>query len=230
MRRSDPGARSERDAARLALVEGWPVFVTVVVVGLTFGVLARQAGLSIPEIAGFSALVFAGAAQFAMIQLLAGGAPVPLVVGTALLINLRHLLMATSLRSRFVGLPLWRRLALAYFLTDESFAMAAGWYRRGGRGVAYYATFATALFALWNTATLAGALAGAAIGDPRRLGIDFAITATFIGIVVLSVRRRGDAAVALAGAAIAAAVALAGAPSVAVVAAGLVAPLLALRR
>jgi predicted branched-subunit amino acid permease len=71
---------------------------------------------------------------------------------------------------------------------------------------------------------------GAAIGEPRRIGIDFAITATFIGIVILSVRRTSDAIVALAAAAIAAAVALAGAPSIAVITAGVVAPVIAAAR
>ncbi|TMG33603.1 MAG: hypothetical protein E6H94_10810 [Chloroflexi bacterium] len=108
--------------------------------------------------------------------------------------------------------------------------MATGWYRRGGTGTGYYATFAVALFALWNCATLVGLTVGGAIGEPRRLGIDFAITATFIGIVVLAVRRGSDVVVALAAAAVASALALAGASSVAVVTAGALAPLIAAAR
>ena len=198
--------------------------------GLTFGIVARQAGFAPPEIVGLSVIVFAGASQFAMVRLLAAGEAAPLVIATALLINLRHLLMATSLRTRFAQVPLARRLVLAFFLTDESFAMATGWFRRGGHGTAYYATFAVSLYVLWNIGTATGMAVGAAIGEPRRIGIDFAITATFIGIVVLSVRRTSDAVVALAAAAIAAAVALAGAPSIAVVTAGVVAPVIAAAR
>jgi len=116
----------------MALAEGWPVLGTTIVVGTTFGVVARQAGLTPLETAAMSLFVFAGAAQFAMVQLITVGAAVPVVIVTVLFLNLRHLLMAASLRSRFAELPSARRLAAAFFLTDESFAMATGYFRRGG--------------------------------------------------------------------------------------------------
>jgi branched chain amino acid efflux pump len=207
--------------------EGWPVMGTTVVVGLTFGVVARQAGLEPIEIAAMSLLVFAGASEFAMVKLFSESAPAPVVIATVLFINLRHLLMAASLRPYLMRLSLTRRLAAAFFLTDESFAMATSHFRRGGTSLAYYVTFAVALFILWNLATLAGIALGSSIGEPRRYGIDFAITATFIGIVVLAVRRPADIAVALVAAAIAGALALAGLPTIAVIIAGALAPVLA---
>jgi predicted branched-subunit amino acid permease len=71
-------------------------------------------------------------------------------------------------------------------------------------------------------------LLGPSIGEPRRFGVDFAITATFIAIVVLGVRSRADALVALAAAVLAAALAYLGASVIAVVTAGALAPLLVL--
>ena len=207
--------------------EGWPVMGTVLVVGTTFGVVARQSGLEPVEIVAMSLLVFAGASQFAMVQLFSQAAPAPIVIASVLFINLRHLLMATSLKPEFQRLPLARRLFAAFFLTDESFAMATGHFRRGGRSVAYYFTFAIALFVLWNLATVIGIVVGGAIGDPRRFGIDFAITATFIGIVVLAIRHREDIVIALVSALVAGALALAGASTIAVITAGAIAPLLA---
>jgi 4-azaleucine resistance transporter AzlC len=218
----------DRDAARLAFGEGWPVLGTTLVVGTTFGVVARQSGIEPIQIVGMSLLVFAGASQFAMVQLFAEAAPVPIVIASVLFINLRHLLMATSLRPQVERLPLARRLLAAFVLTDESFAMATRDFRRGGRGLAYYFTFAVVLYALWNLATIAGIVLGGAIGDPRRLGIDFAITATFIGIVVLAVRRPSDVLVAIVAAAISGALALLGAPTVAVITGGAVAPAIAI--
>ncbi|HEV8469322.1 MAG TPA: AzlC family ABC transporter permease [Candidatus Limnocylindria bacterium] len=215
------------EAARLAIGEGWPVMGTTIVVGTTFGVVARQAGLEPIEIAAMSLLVFAGAAEFVMVRLFAEGAAAPLVIATVLFLNLRHLLMATSLRQHFMRLTLTQRLAAAFFLTDESFAMTTSHFRRGGRTLTYYVTFAVALFILWNLATLAGIALGNTIGEPRRFGIDFAITATFIGIVVLAVRRPADVAVAVVAAAIAGALALAGASTIAVITAGALAPAIA---
>ena len=200
---------------------------TVLLVGTTFGVVARQSGLEPLEIVGMSLLVFAGASQFAMVQLFSQATPAPIVIVSVLFINLRHLLMATSLRPHLQRLPLLWRLLAAYFLTDESFAMATGHFRRGGRSLAYYFTFAMALFVLWNVATVVGIVVGAAIGDPRRFGVDFAIAATFLGIVVLAIRRWTDVLIALVAALVAGALALAGASTVAVITAGAIAPLAA---
>jgi 4-azaleucine resistance transporter AzlC len=215
-------------AQRAALVEGWPVLVTVLVVGIPFGIVARQSGLSPAEIMAMSLFVFAGASQFAMVQLFKDGAAWPVIVATVLLINLRHLLMATALRPYFAHVSLARRLAAAFVLTDEAFAMAIGWFRRGRTELGYYVTFAVALFILWNTSTVIGMILGPSIGEPRRFGVDFAITATFIAIVVLGVRRRSDAVVALAAAGLASALAYVGASVVAVVTAGALAPLVVL--
>src|SRR3981081_1647049 len=192
---------------RSALAEGWPVLATVVVVGIPFGIVARQSGLSPSEIVAMSLFVFAGASQFAMVQLFKDGVAWPVIVLTVMLINLRHLLMAAALRPYFAHVSVGRRLAAAFVLTDEAFAMAIGWFRRGRTELTYYATFAVALYVLWNAATVIGMLLGPSIGEPRRFGVDFSITATFIAIVVLGVRRRSDAIVALAPAGLASALA-----------------------
>ena len=210
---------------RAAIVEGWPLLLSVLVVGVPFGIVARGAGLDPLQVSATSLLIFAGAAQFAAVDLIAKGAAPPLVVLVALLINLRHLLMAAALRPLFGRRPLAARLGLAYLLTDESFAMAIGHLRRGGRDVTYYAAFGALLWACWNAATIAGALVGSDIVEPRRLGLDFAITAAFVAIVALGVRGRSEATVALLASLVAAALGLAGASVVAVLTAGALAPL-----
>src|SRR5207248_895439 len=113
-----PLPRVTRSPARLALVEGWPVLVTSVVVGTTYGVVARQSGLSLVEASASSLLVFAGAAQFAALELLKGGASAPEVALAILLINARHLLMAAAIRPFVSRAPLATRLGLGYVLTD----------------------------------------------------------------------------------------------------------------
>ena len=111
--------------SRAAISEGWPVLLTSVVIGATYGVIARQSGHSLIEASGSSLIIFAGAAQFAAVGLLANGATPPEVAISVLLINLRHLLMAASLRPFLAGASLPKRLGLAYILTDEAFAMAS---------------------------------------------------------------------------------------------------------
>lgn len=211
--------------SRAAIREGWPVLLTSAAIGATFGVIARQAGASVLEASGSSLIIFAGAAQFATVGLLKDGATPIDIAASILLINLRHALMAASLRPFFAGSSLAQRLGLAYVLTDEAFAMSIGWFRRGHRDLSYYVTFGVGLWLCWNLGTLAGALFGAGIDRPERYGIDFAITACFVAIVTLSARHRTDVAVALTAALVAALLRLAGASTTAVVIAGAVAPL-----
>jgi 4-azaleucine resistance transporter AzlC len=212
---------------RTAIVEGWPLFLTSLMIGITYGLVARQAGLTIGEASATSVIVFSGAAQFAMVDLLRGGADAPVVVLTVLLLSARHLLMATAIRPFVATASLLQRLGLAYVLTDEAFAMGIGWFRRGHRDLSYYAVFATVLWGSWNAGTLLGATFGADIQDPQRLGVDFAITASFVAIVGIGVRHRADAVVAVAAALVAAGLRLAGASAGAVVIAGALAPLVA---
>ena len=212
---------------RAAIAEGWPVLVTVVVVGIAFGLTARQAGLSVLETSAMSVILFAGAAQFVMIDLLRTGAPAPFIVLAVLLLNARHLLMAAAVRPFVATASQIERAGLAYVLTDEAFAMGIGWFRRGHRDLTYFSVFGVLLWCFWNAGTLLGATFGAGVEDPQRFGIDFAITAVFVAIVAISVRHRGDAMVAAAAVLVAAGLRLAGASAVAVVAAGALAPLVA---
>jgi 4-azaleucine resistance transporter AzlC len=214
--------------SRAAITEGWPVLLTSAVVGATYGVIARQSGLSVAEASGSSLLIFAGAAQFATVGLLKTGASAPEIAVSVLLINLRHLLMATSLRPFLMKATVPQRIGLAYILTDEAFAMGIGWFRRGHRDLSYFVTFGVGLWLCWNVSTIVGAVLGAQITQPARYGIDFAITACFVAIVAVGARHRADIVVALAAAAIAAALRLAGASTVAVVVAGALAPLVLL--
>jgi len=212
---------------RAAIAEGWPVFVTAVFVGIAFGLTGRQSGLGVLETSATSVIVFAGASQFVMVDLLRTGAPAPVIVLTVVLLNARHLLMAAAMRP-FVGTAsLARRLGFAYILTDEAFALGIGWFRRGHRDLRYYTVFGTVLWCSWNLGTVLGATFGADLQDPQRFGIDFAITAVFVAIVVIGLRHRADAVVAVAAVIVAAGLRLAGASAVAVVVAGALAPLVA---
>ncbi len=213
--------------SRAAIVEGWPLFLTSLVIGIPYGVIARQAGLSIGEASATSVIVFAGAAQFAMVDLLRSGADGAVIVLTVVLLNARHLLMAAAIRPFVARASLPRRLGIAYVLTDEAFAMGIGWFRRGHRDLTYYSVFAAVLWCSWNAGTLIGATFGADIQDPQRFGVDFAITASFVAIVVLGVRHRADAVVAVVAVLVAAGLKLAGASAATVVVAGALAPLVA---
>lgn len=177
-----------------------PAVIAVVPFALLIGALAVQKGLSAAATITMSATVFAGASQFVALGLWREPAPILLIVAATALVNARHLLMGASLAPRLKAFsPAKRRLCL-FFLVDESWALA----ERRGRETAltppYYAGLMLPLYSVWVVFTAVGAIAGAAIEEPQRFGLDFAFTAIFIGLIVALARDRASlAAVAASG-------------------------------
>jgi 4-azaleucine resistance transporter AzlC len=161
-----------------------PVALSVFAYGTVFGVLSRQAGLSLPETLLMSGLVFAGSAQFVALGLWAAPLPVGTLIVTTLIINLRHLLMGAALRPWFARLSPAVRYGSLFFLTDENWALTMGEYARGGRNGAFLLGSGLALYVAWLGAALAGQTLGGALQDPARWGLDFAFTAVFLALLV----------------------------------------------
>jgi 4-azaleucine resistance transporter AzlC len=152
-------------------------------VGLLFGVLSRQAGLSLGETILMSAVVNAGSSQFVAVGM--WGAPVPVIpiVATTLLVNIRHVLMGLTIRPWFTRLPARQRYPATFFLTDESWAMSTVEFRDGRPDGGFLVGVGVTLYAGWMIATVIGTLTGAAIHDPARWGLDFAFVAVFLALL-----------------------------------------------
>ncbi|MFM7781860.1 MAG: AzlC family ABC transporter permease, partial [Candidatus Limnocylindrus sp.] len=161
---SGADANQLRAARRRLAIDSIGIWVLAIVIGTIFGFTAREGGLSLIETAAFSAFLFAGAAQFAAVGLLAVAAPWASIVLLVWLLNARHFLYAASVAPHAAALPRRVRAGLAYLLTDEAFELTSAHVARLGRmdlSGAWYAGFA--IFVPWNLATLAGWLAGAAL-------------------------------------------------------------------
>jgi 4-azaleucine resistance transporter AzlC len=204
-----------------------PVVLGYVAIGLAFGVVARSTGLSVAEVALTSIILYAGSAQFVLAGLVAVAAPLPAVVITIFLVNLRHMLYSAALAPH-VRLPLLQNALVGLELTDETFAVASSHLARGvtASGPWLFGINLTAQVT-WVTATTVGALLGEAIPDTKVLGLDFALASMFAALLFLQIASRPKlvvaVVVALTGAAIAVAGTLVVPPSWAVIAAALVA-------
>lgn len=162
-----------------------PVAISVAAYGLVWGVLARQAGLSVGEVALMSALVFAGASQFVALDLWTPGSlPVGAIVVATAIINLRLVLMTATLRPLVAHLPPWRAALSMGLVADENWAMTMAEMARGRGTYAYLMGSGVMCYTAWLVATLCGRLLGSAIDDPSRYGLDFAFTATFLALLL----------------------------------------------
>jgi 4-azaleucine resistance transporter AzlC len=170
-----------------------PIGLAVAVYGTVFGTLAAQAGMSPLEAVLMSGLVFAGASQFIALELWANPAPVVALTLTALVVNLRHLLMGATLAAWLDGLSRGRVAASAAFLSDESWALTTQAQVDGERDRSFLLGSGLVLLACWVTSTAVGVVAGGVVEDPSALGLDFAFTAVFL--VLLAGFWRGWASV-----------------------------------
>lgn len=183
-----------------------PMVVGILPFGLIYGALASLAGLGLWQALGMSLLVYAGSAQFIAISLLTAGSGAAVILLTTLIVNLRHVLYSAALQPYVGPLPQRWRLPLAFGLTDETFAVVQRRYlARGmsGHGQWYHAGVALTLYLSWVGSSLIGVVFGRGVPDLAGWGLDFAMLATFIGIVVPALRNRPQIAAALVAAGVA---------------------------
>lgn len=183
-----------------------PMLLGAIPFGIIFGSLAGAAGLSTWQTVGMSALVFAGSAQFIAISLLGGGATLAVLLLTTLVVNLRHALYSASLQPFVRHLPARWRVPLAFWLTDEAFAVVQHRYAESDASPHkhwYFLGAALAMYLSWQLCTWVGLLFGQAVPNIGAWGLDFAMLATFIGIVEPMLRNRPQVAAALVAGAVA---------------------------
>lgn len=162
--------------------------IPVGLIGMSFGALAVTAGISPVMACVMSMSVFAGGAQFAALAVVSGGGSVMAAVLSGLVLNSRFLAFGMTLAPR-LGDRWPQRAAAAHLLVDESFAMALAEGNPHRGRVAFWCS-GLLLFALWNVGTAIGVSAGTALGDPRDLGLDAALPAAMLFLVVPLLRTR----------------------------------------
>jgi len=182
MDQANPLFPSHRNEIRAGLRDIAPIMVAAIPISLLFGAVAAAKGLSPLEVTVMSALVFAGGAQFAAIETWIHPAPILTLAFATLLINARHVLMGASLSPK-VRMSRLQTFLSFFFLTDEAWALSER--RALDRPVtgAYWITMGVVLWANWTVCSSLGAILGSFLGDPERIGADFAFTALFIGLV-----------------------------------------------
>ena len=176
-------------ALKKGMVDMLPLSLAVLPWGILFGSLAVQRGFSWLEAQMFSAIIFGGAVQIVTVELIADNASLFTVLFSAFIISSRHFLYGLTLRDRLSPKPLRWRLSLGFLLTDELFALSGDRRAYRNRFRLYYALGAGGSFYLaWNLWTFIGIVAGASLPALTELGLDFAIAATFIALVIPEIK------------------------------------------
>lgn len=161
-----------------------PISLFVTLFGAAFGLAAVQAGLEGPVIVAMSTLVFAGASQFAALELWGPQVPLFTLVLTVFAINARHLLMGATLYPWLRHLPPAKRYGVMLIASDANWAMSMQALNRGQPGIGLLLGGGLALWSFWVVGTWLGIYFGGAIQDPKRLGLDMVMGCFLLAMVV----------------------------------------------
>lgn len=176
-----------------------PTLLGYLSIGLAAGVVEKTAGLSVMEILLMSLLLYAGSAQFIAAGMLTTYSSAAAIVFTIFFVNLRHLLLSAALSPYFRRLTPFRNMLIGVLLTDETFGVAIHQATRKKRiSEKWMHGLNLTAYLNWAAANVAGGLLGQWIADPGKYGLDFALPAMFIGLLVLQLAGRGWAAADLA--------------------------------
>ena len=187
-------------------IEIAPVAAFVIPFGLAFGVAASAKGIA-PGISLFlSVAIFAGASQFAALDLWHAPLPLATLALTVLAVNARHILLGAALAPWLLQIPIIRRLAALLFISDANFAYTMAARDRGEMDAGVLFGSGLVMWIMWIASTAVGALAGSLLGDVSRFGFDAVMVAYFTAVIAGQWKGRADllpwiaaAAVAVAG-------------------------------
>lgn len=165
----------------------FPLSIAVIPWGFLVGSFATDIGLTVIESQALSVILFAGSAQLVAVGMFKAGVGLSTMLLTTFFITSRHFLYSVSMRNKISPLPLRWRLTLGFLLTDELFAVVGNqsvnrfkpWFAFGA-GFSFYL--------VWNIATLIGIIAGSHIPNLEQYGLEFAVAATFIALVVPTIK------------------------------------------
>jgi 4-azaleucine resistance transporter AzlC len=191
--------KANTNQALIGTIRAVPIMLGYMPIGFAFGVLAVTAGLSISNALAISVFVYAGSAQLISVGMIEAGAGVAAIVLTVFLVNLRHMLMSAYLAPYLGRLKRWHQALFSYEITDESFALHSVFFRNQGvpPEPQLFALNASAHLA-WIIGTLLGAWVGGRLTiDIAAYGIDYALPAMFIALLVMQIDslRRGAIAI-----------------------------------
>lgn len=175
-----------------------PILVGVVPFGMIYGISALSIPLTPLDAQAMSSVVFAGASQFVLLQLIQANAPLAVMLATGFVVNLRHALYSASLSPYTRHLSLGWKVILSYLLTDEAYAVAITHYNQPDENPYkhwYFLGAGLTLWMGWQFSTAMGIFLGKEV--PAAWGLDFTLPLTFIAIVVPSLKDRAGVLAAL---------------------------------
>ncbi len=177
-----PAVWEQKSEFRTGLKSGIGIALGYMPIALAFGLLAKTTGLAFYETLAMSAFVYAGASQFMTLTLLANGASAFEIISTVFIVNIRLLLMTTSLQEKLDPSTLLTKAFTAFGITDETFAVAST--RQEKLTYPYILGLNTIAYISWVFFSGLGFFVVNLMPDVAQESMGFALYAMFIALLV----------------------------------------------
>lgn len=180
-----------------------PILIGVIPFALISGVGAVSVGLSLFETVGISVIVFAGASQLVVYQLMSAGSPWIIMVLTAWVVNVRFTMYSATLAPYLQKLSSGQKALLAYMLSDQAFGISMTHFV-GNETVShrwFYFGAALTIWVAWQVSAVIGGLLGTLV--PASWGFDFAFPLSFMALMFAALVDRPTVAAAVIGGSVA---------------------------
>lgn len=168
---------------RSGFIANLVVAASVGAYGSVLGLLAAQKGLTWVQLLVMNLSVFAGSAQFVMVDMWLPPLPIMEITLAVLIINMRYLLIGASLNPLFQGKPLYQRVLFIHLVADENWAITMARFHQAGTTTWFLLGGGICVQAAWCGGTMLGHRLGAVISNPEQFGLDFSFVAVFTALV-----------------------------------------------
>lgn len=180
--------RASKLKMRHGLRDGIPVALGYLSVSFGFGISAAAKGLSVLPTLLISMTNLTSAGQVAGLSIIAASGTIIEMILTQLIINLRYSLMGLTLTQKLDDtFSTLHRMAVAFFITDEIFAIASS--KSEGVNRRYMYGLAALPYLGWALGTLLGAVAGTLLPPSVSASLGIAIYGMFVAIIVPPAKR-----------------------------------------
>ncbi|MFD1361360.1 AzlC family ABC transporter permease [Lentibacillus salinarum] len=176
---------------RRGIAVGFPIMLGYLPIAITYGVLAKQAGMTLTELTLMSVMVFAGASQFMGANMIAVGAGAAEIIVATFVLNFRHFVMSLSFMNRLRDLGIRWKAPLSLGLTDETFAVSSLHTKEAKmeKGAYFYAALILTAYLSWIMGSFLGGVLGEVIPEQLSQSMGIALYAMFIGLLIPSVKK-----------------------------------------
>ena len=190
-------AKLNESSLKSGVKDALPIILGYLPIGLAYGMLAVNKGLTPLQTTAMSIFVFAGSSQLVAIEMISAGAAVAAIIAMTFLVNLRHLLLSASLSLHLRNLPLYYYPFLGFLVTDESFAVAMSKIDSRKKKQRYFLGLGFTAYLGWVFSSAVGAFLTEFISFGSGGALDFVLPAMFVVLLVMQISSKSEIIVAV---------------------------------